>query len=121
MTAPSPAAVRMRRTRERRRQGDVIVSVEVGPNMTSDLADLGWLPAPDRGDKNAVTRALTELIERAIEVLLAGQSQLHARNPAQHDRQFGRASLAPRRSARRPRSNCDCLSTIRSPIARHCA
>jgi hypothetical protein len=68
MTAPSPAAARMRRTRERRRQGDVIVSVEVGPNMTADLTDLGWLPAPDRGDKNAVTRALNELIERAIRV-----------------------------------------------------
>jgi len=66
MTAPSPAAVRMRRTRERRRQGDVIVSLEVGPKMTADLVGLGWLPAPDRGDKDAVTRALIDLIERAI-------------------------------------------------------
>jgi hypothetical protein len=68
MTAPSPPAVRMRRTRERRRQGDVLVSLEVGPKVTGDLVDLGWLLAPDRGDKNAVTRAMTELIERAIEV-----------------------------------------------------
>jgi hypothetical protein len=47
-------------SRERRRQGDVIVKLEIGPNMTADLADLGWLPAPDRVDKNAFARALTE-------------------------------------------------------------
>ena len=58
----------MRRTRERRRQGDVIVSVEVGPKVTADLVELGWLPAPDRGDKDALTRALIDLIERALEV-----------------------------------------------------
>ena len=68
MTAPSLAAVRMRRTRERRRQGDVIVSVEVGPKVTADLVGLGWLPAPDRGDKDALTSALIELVERAIEL-----------------------------------------------------
>jgi hypothetical protein len=68
MGAPSAAALRMRRSRERRRQGDVIMSLEVGPNMTADLADLGWLPALDRGDKDALTRALIELIERALEV-----------------------------------------------------
>ena len=67
MTAPSPAALRMRRTRERRRQGDVIVSVDVGPNMTADLADLGWLRAPDC-DKDALSHALIDLIERAIRV-----------------------------------------------------
>ena len=63
---PSPAALRMRRSRERRRQGDVIVSLEVGANMTADLVDLGWLPASDYGDKNAITRALIELVERGI-------------------------------------------------------
>jgi hypothetical protein len=68
MTAPSPAALRMRRSRERRRQGDVIVNLEIGPNMTADLADLGWLPAPDHVDKDALAPALIELIERAIEV-----------------------------------------------------
>jgi hypothetical protein len=66
MIAPSAAALRMRRSRERRRQGDVMVNLEIGPNMTADLADLGWLPAPDRVDKNALARALTGLVERAI-------------------------------------------------------
>jgi hypothetical protein len=55
----------MRRSRERRRQGDVIVSLDVGPKVTVDLVDLGWLPAPDC-DKDALTHALIDLIERAI-------------------------------------------------------
>jgi hypothetical protein len=67
MIAPSAAALRMRRCRERRRQGDAIVNLEIGPNMIADLADLGWL-RPDRVDKDALARALIELIERAIEV-----------------------------------------------------
>jgi hypothetical protein len=66
MTVPSSAALRMRRSRERRRQGDMVVSLAVGPSATADLVDLGWLPAPDRGDKDELTRALTELLERAI-------------------------------------------------------
>jgi hypothetical protein len=65
MTAPSSAALRMRRSRDRRRQGDVIVSLEVGPKVTADLVDLGWLPAPDC-DKDALSHALIDLIERAI-------------------------------------------------------
>ena len=66
MGAPSPATLRMRRSRERRRQGDVIVKLEIGPNMTTDLVALGWLPAPDRGDHDALARALLGLIDRAI-------------------------------------------------------
>ena len=34
MTAPSPAALRMRRSRERRRQGDAIVSLELKPKVS---------------------------------------------------------------------------------------
>jgi hypothetical protein len=41
MTAPSPAALGMRRSRERRRRGAVIVKLEIGPNMTTDLVALG--------------------------------------------------------------------------------
>jgi hypothetical protein len=59
-------AERMRRSRERRRQGDVIVSLEVGPKVIADLFDLGWLPASDC-DKEALTRSLVDLIQRAIE------------------------------------------------------
>jgi hypothetical protein len=66
MTASSPGALRMRRSRERRRQGDVMVTLKVGPNMTANLANLGWLPAPDRVDKDTIARALAGLIDHAI-------------------------------------------------------
>jgi hypothetical protein len=71
ITAPSAAALRMRRSRERRRQGDVIVNLEVGPSTTADLADLGWLVEPDYADTDAIVRALTGLVERAIAVRVA--------------------------------------------------
>jgi hypothetical protein len=66
MTAPAPATLRTRRSRERRRQGDVIVKLEIGPNITTDLAALGWLPAPDHADKDALALALVGFIKRAI-------------------------------------------------------
>ena len=47
-------------------QGDAIVSFDVGAGATAELVDLGWLPAPDRCEKGALTRALIELIERAM-------------------------------------------------------
>src|SRR6267378_1656675 len=62
MTVPLSAALRMRRSRDRRRQGDVIVSLDVGPKVTADLVDLGWLPAPDC-DKDARSHALIDLID----------------------------------------------------------
>ena len=58
----------MRRSRDRRRQGDVIVSIDIGPKVTADLVGLGWLPPSARGDKDVLVRALIDLIERAIEV-----------------------------------------------------
>src|SRR4029077_11328621 len=61
------AALRIGRSRDRRRQGDVIVSLDVGPKVPADLVDLGWLTAPDC-DKKALTHTLIGLIERAIEV-----------------------------------------------------
>ena len=45
----------------------MVVSLTVGPKVTADLVDLGWLPAPDC-DKGALTHALIDLIERALEV-----------------------------------------------------
>jgi hypothetical protein len=66
MCAPSAATLRMRRSRERRRQGDVIVKLEIGPNMTTDLVALGWLATPDRVHKGALAPALVGLINRAI-------------------------------------------------------
>jgi hypothetical protein len=64
----TPGAERMRLSRERRRQGDVMVSLKVGPNMTANLAELGWTPTSDRIDKDTIARALAELIDHAIKM-----------------------------------------------------
>jgi len=66
VSAPSAAAARMRKSREHRRQGDVIVSLRVGSSEISDLAALGWMPATARDDKDTICLALIELIEQAI-------------------------------------------------------
>jgi hypothetical protein len=66
MGAPSPGALRMRRSRERRRQGDVRVRLQVSPSATADLVALGWLLAPDRVDKDALAPAIVGLIDRAL-------------------------------------------------------
>jgi hypothetical protein len=42
------------------------VNLEIGPNMTGDLADLGWLAEPNHADKGGIARALTGLVERAM-------------------------------------------------------
>jgi len=63
---PSPVANRMRRSRARRRRGETIVPLEVGPDLISNLVALGWLPEDDKGDKSAIARALTQLAERAL-------------------------------------------------------
>ena len=61
-------AERMRRSRGRRRQGEAITSLEVGPSVIAALITLGWLPGPDHGDKDTLARALVGLIDRAIEL-----------------------------------------------------
>jgi len=66
MKQPSPAASRMRRSRARRRRGEAVVSLDVRPGVITDLVALGWLAEPDRVDKGAIARALTNLVERAI-------------------------------------------------------
>ena len=65
MAAPSPAALRMRRTRERRRQGIVIVRVRVGPEAIADLIRLGWLDAADRGDEGVLESIQSTFLDAA--------------------------------------------------------
>ncbi len=43
----SPGAERMRRTRSRRRHGNVIVTLEVRQGAIAALVALGWLPELD--------------------------------------------------------------------------
>ena len=56
VSAPSAAAARMRKSRERRRQGETIVSLKLGSSDISDLAALGWIPAAVRTDKKRPLR-----------------------------------------------------------------
>ena len=88
MTAPSPAAVRMRRTRERRRQGDVIVSVEVTPALSSPgkvgfmleiqhgtietLIALRWLRTERRDDLAAIVTAFRCFVGRSLDIARNG-------------------------------------------------
>jgi hypothetical protein len=67
--APSSASQRMRRSRERRRRGCSLVTLEV-PNcaVTDSLVALGWLPSSECCDAAALGRALIALIARAIEI-----------------------------------------------------
>jgi len=63
--ASTTAALRIRRSRAWRRQSDVIVSLEIGPSVISDLVALQWLGVSDLASKDAVARALVNLIEQA--------------------------------------------------------
>ena len=65
----TPGAERMRLSRERRRQGDRVVSLEVGSRVIANLVASGWLPdGPDRADNDALNQAVSKLIDRAIEL-----------------------------------------------------
>jgi hypothetical protein len=63
---PSSVANRMCRSRERRRGGEAIITLEVGPALIAGLVALGWLPEGDKVDKEAIALALTQLAERAL-------------------------------------------------------
>jgi hypothetical protein len=63
---PSPEASRMRRSRARRQRGETVLTLEVGPDLISNLVALGWLPEDDKADKSSIARALTQLAERAL-------------------------------------------------------
>jgi hypothetical protein len=62
----SSEASRMRRSRARRRRGETVLTLEVGPDLIFGLVTLGWLSEGDSADKGAIARALTQLTERAL-------------------------------------------------------
>jgi hypothetical protein len=47
-----------------------MVRLQVSPSATADLVALGWLPAPDRVDKDALALALVGFIKRALTMRL---------------------------------------------------
>jgi hypothetical protein len=64
----SPGAERMRRHRERRRQGKVCVFIELDPMTISGLVELGWLSGRRRDDRTAVIDGFCRFISFALDV-----------------------------------------------------
>jgi hypothetical protein len=63
---PSPGALRMRRFRQRRKQGDVSVEMELYQAGIERLIELGWLRKDNRGNRKAVTEAFLKFAGRAF-------------------------------------------------------
>ncbi len=75
--APSLAALRMRRSRERRQKGDIIISLQIPQSVISQLAALGWLVAQRNDDKGAVIHALAEFIDQALKLRVTPRAGAH--------------------------------------------
>ena len=70
MTAsPTPAAERMRRHRERRREGMRCLSIELHETEIDALVQRGLLKQETRHDQNAIADALYDHLERTLEPL----------------------------------------------------
>ena len=68
MTAsPTPAAERMRRHRERRREGMRCLLIELHETEIDALVQRGLLSAETRNDQNAIADALYDHLERTLD------------------------------------------------------
>ena len=65
--ASSPSAERMRRLRERRRQGKICLMFELEPWAISGLVELDWL-AGRRDDQGAVVNAFRRFVGYALDM-----------------------------------------------------
>lgn len=64
----SPAAVRMRRMRERRATGMIVIpACEIPPGVVEALCDLGWLGKDEMSDPVAIGDAVTDLVSVALD------------------------------------------------------
>ena len=63
MTAPSPAAERMRRHRVRRKRGRFVVPVELAEEHLDMLTAGGWLNDGDAGDTEACGAAIGRILD----------------------------------------------------------
>jgi hypothetical protein len=63
----SPAAARMRRHRERRRDGLRCLTVEIRESELDALVLRGLLPEDSRNDRNAVLQALYSFLEQELD------------------------------------------------------
>jgi hypothetical protein len=68
-TAPTitPGAVRMRRTRERRRDGLRCLCIELRETEIDALADRGLLKPDARNDRKALLKAVYDFFEQQLE------------------------------------------------------
>ncbi|HJU15998.1 MAG TPA: hypothetical protein VJ770_05980 [Stellaceae bacterium] len=64
--APSRAALRQRRYRERRKAGEMLIELRAPVGAIAQLAALGWLDPERRDDRNAVGAALAALASAAL-------------------------------------------------------
>ena len=67
--SPSPAAERMRRHRERRREGVRCLSIELRETEIAALVRHGLLKPETRHDHNAIADALYDYLERTLDPL----------------------------------------------------
>ena len=65
---PTPGALRMRRYRDRRKRGGLLLEIELGPAALDDLVVLRWLDPAKRQDADAVSAAVI----RSLAALSAG-------------------------------------------------
>ena len=64
--SPSPSAQRMRRHRERVKQGSVCIRFDMAPAAVDRLIALGWLNSESRRDPYAVAVALIKFGTQAL-------------------------------------------------------
>jgi hypothetical protein len=65
--SPTPAAERMRRHRERRREGMRCLSIELHETEIDALVQRGLLKQETRHDQNAIADALYDHLERTLD------------------------------------------------------
>ncbi len=66
--APSPAAVRQRRHRDRRKHGRFVVPVETTGEMIAALVDQGDLDEAHSSDLDCVGKAITAAARRGLDL-----------------------------------------------------
>jgi hypothetical protein len=66
--ASSPSAERMRRLRERRRNGKICFLYELDPWAISGLVELRWLQSSQRDDQAAVISAFHRFVGYALDM-----------------------------------------------------
>ena len=62
---PSPAGIRMRRTRERRREGKVSIRCDISADQIEALAKAGFIDPAMRDDPAEVARGICRSLDRA--------------------------------------------------------